>query len=63
VSCGDPGVPENSVRTGDSFLYQDRVTFVCDDGYYQSSGAVGGVRECLISGEWSETQPVCSREW
>ena len=63
VSCGDPGVPTNGRRIGDQFLYQDQVTFVCDDGYYQSSGPVGGVRECLITGEWSGTQPQCSREY
>lgn len=60
VSCGDPGVPANGRRLGDSFLYRDVVMFVCDDGYYQSSGPENGTRECLITGQWSDIQPVCS---
>lgn len=62
VSCGDPGIPDNAVRQGDSFLYQDEVTFTCNDGYFQSSGPEGGVRMCLDTGLWSDTQPECSRE-
>lgn len=62
VSCGDPGVPSNGRRLGDRFLYQDVVMFECDDGFYQSSGPENGTRECLITGQWSHTQPVCSRE-
>lgn len=60
VNCGDPGVPENAVREGSSFLYQDTVVFTCNNGYYQSSGPEGGVRTCLDTGLWSDTQPVCS---
>ena len=60
VNCGDPGVPNNGRRFGDNFFYTNNVTFVCDDGYYQSAGPVGGVRTCLISGEWSDEQPVCT---
>ncbi len=63
VSCGDPGTSANARRTGDSFLYRDQVTFLCNQGYYQSSGPVGGVRECLITGEWSGEQPICSRTY
>lgn len=63
VSCGDPGVPENARRIGDTFLYRDEVMFVCNDGYYQSSGPDGGIRECLITGLWSDTQPNCSRQF
>lgn len=62
VNCGDPGIPPNSVREGGSFLYQDSVTFTCNHGYYQSSGPEGGVRTCLDTGLWSDTQPQCSCE-
>ena len=51
VNCGDPGIPDNGSRLGDNFFYTNNVTFVCDDGYYQSYGPVGGVRTCLIRGE------------
>ena len=61
VSCGDPGIPANSMRSGDSFLYDDEVVFTCNNGYYQSSGPVGGVRRCLDTGLWSDSQPVCTR--
>ena len=61
VNCGDPGVPDNAVRDGNSFLYNDVVIFTCNNGYYQSSGPVGGVRRCLETGLWSEEQPICSR--
>ena len=60
VNCGDPGIVENTVRVGSSFLYGDYVTYTCNDGYYQSSGAVGGVRMCLETGLWSDTQPECT---
>ena len=53
-------MPANGRRLGDSFLYRDVVMFVCDDGYYQSSGPENGTRECLITGQWSDIQPVCS---
>ena len=60
VSCGDPGVPSNGRRIGDQFLYRDEVMFECDDGYYMSSGSQE--RECLITGEWNGTQPICTGE-
>ena len=60
MDCGDPGVVENAVRIGSSFLYSDQVTYTCIDGYFQSSGAVGGVRMCQDTGLWSDTQPECT---
>ena len=60
MDCGDPGVVENAVRVGSSFLYSDQVTYTCIDGYFQSSGAVGGVRTCQDTGLWSDTQPECT---
>ncbi len=60
VDCGDPGVPDNAVQSGDNFLYNSTVTVTCNHGYYQSSGAVGGIRRCLETGLWSDSQPVCT---
>ena len=48
VNWADPGVPDNGRRLGDNLFYTNNVMFVCDNGYYQSSGPVGGVRTCLI---------------
>jgi len=62
VNCGDPGTPANAQRDGDSFLYGDQVVFTCDNGYYQSSGPEGGVRTCMETGLWSDTQPTCACE-
>lgn len=60
VNCGDPGVPDNAVREGDNFLFEDIVNFTCINGYYQSSGPEDGLRICKETGLWSDTQPVCS---
>lgn len=58
VSCGDPGVPNNAVRDGDTFLYEDIVTFTCNHGYYMSSG--DRQRACQDTGLWSGEQPSCT---
>lgn len=63
MNCGDPGVPANAKRKGDSFLFNDTVAFTCDNGYYQSSGPMDGVRTCLETGLWSDSQPKCTREY
>lgn len=58
VDCGDPGLPENSNREGDRFLFTDTVQFTCNDGYYQSSG--DNNLTCLNTGEWNGTLPNCT---
>ena len=60
MNCGDPGDVDNALRIGDNFLFGNNVTYICDDGYYQSSGPEGGLRTCLETGLWSDQQPVCS---
>ena len=60
VDCGDPGDVENAMRMGNSFLYGNNVTYICDDGYYQSSGPEGGIRTCLETGLWSDQPPECT---
>ena len=60
VNCGDPGIPENAVREGGNFLFEDVVNFTCINGYYQSSGPEDGMRMCEETGLWSGIQPVCS---
>ena len=60
VSCGDPGYPDNSQRTGSRFLYGDLVAYTCDNGYFQSSGPANGTRVCQETGLWSDTPPICT---
>ena len=58
VDCGDPGLPENSERQGDRFLFTDTIQFTCNDGYYQSSG--DNNLTCLNTGEWDGALPNCT---
>ena len=59
VSCGDPGIPANGVRYGDTFTYQSRVVMECDPQYR----LVGDLtRTCQADGTWSGTQPTCERK-
>ena len=56
--CGDPGVPSNGRRIGDSFSVQSVIFFRCFDDY----DLVGSkYRECRADGTWSGTQPTCRR--
>ena len=59
VSCGDPGIPANGVRYGDTFTYQSTVVMECDPQYK----LVGDlIRTCQADGTWSGTQPTCERK-
>ena len=60
VSCGDPGIPDNGVRYGDTFTYQSRVVMECEPQYR----LVGDqIRTCQADGTWSGTQPICERKY
>ena len=54
--CPDPGAPANGRRVGDSFMIDDVVFFVCNDGF-----VIEGVilLRCLEEGVWSSPTPVC----
>eukprot|EP00118_Oscarella_pearsei_P009956 m.58895 g.58895 ORF g.58895 m.58895 type:complete len:711 (+) comp34843_c1_seq3:256-2388(+) len=56
--CGDPGKPANGERLG-SYKYLDRVRFQCVKGF-EIVGSFS--RQCLASGDWSGTQPICRRK-
>lgn len=60
MNCGDPGLPDNSDRQGDDFLFTDTVQYTCNNGYYQSSGDSN--LTCLDTGLWNGTLPVCTGE-
>lgn len=54
--CSDPGEPNNGKRIGDDFSVNARVFYQCNDGFI----LVGSnVRECLSSGKFSGTEPIC----
>ena len=58
VDCGDPGLPPNSDRQGDRFLFTDMVQYACNDGYYQSGG--DNNLTCLNTGQWDGALPNCT---
>ena len=53
VFCGNPGAPQNAQRTGNSFNYQDTVTYTCRDGYIDSGGS--NSIDCQANGQRSVT--------
>ena len=59
VNCGNPGIPENGARTGDSFSYTQQVSFTCRTGYRLLGSAV---RFCQADGTWSGDPAACNRE-
>ncbi|CAH1270697.1 CSMD1 [Branchiostoma lanceolatum] len=59
VQCATPSAPENgalSPEGGDSFDYQDEVTFSCNPGYDQEGSSSV---TCQADKEWSEPIPTC----
>ena len=56
--CGDPGKVRKATRIGSSYLYGDKVTYVCDDGYEITMGEAQ--RTCDGDSKWNGTKPVCS---
>ncbi|XP_078371653.1 sushi, von Willebrand factor type A, EGF and pentraxin domain-containing protein 1-like [Oculina patagonica] len=58
VNCGDPGVPTNGVRYGNSFTYKSTVILECDPQYK----LVGDLtRTCQADGSWTGAQPTCQQ--
>ena len=59
IDCGNPGTPQNGYRELPSTTLSSQVTYHCLQGYV----LVGdGTRECLESGLWSGSLPVCECE-
>ena len=59
VSCGEPGDIKNGTKNGKSYLYQDQVTYTCNDGYGITTG--DAVRTCGENRTWSGKKPECGR--
>lgn len=58
IQCPVLTAPDHGNMTGDSFTFKDTVEFDCDKGYLLTGSAV---RECLNTGKWDGTPPVCKR--
>lgn len=56
IQCPVLTAPDHGNMTGDSFTFKDTVEFGCDKGYLLTGSAV---RECLNTGKWDGTPPVC----
>ena len=58
VDCGDNGIdaPMNGMRAVTSFTFGQNVTFMCNIGY---SLAGSNSSNCLASGKWSSSSPIC----
>lgn len=57
--CGDPGDIQNGHREGNVFIFPNRVTYICSEGYE----LVGrSYRVCQENGQWSGQVPNCKRK-
>ena len=59
IDCGDPGTPQNGYQELPSTTLGSQVTYRCQQGYVLVGG---GTRECMDSGLWSGSLPVCECE-
>jgi len=59
VNCGDPGPLAFATKSGTAYLYQDKVTYTCINGYELKSGNL--VRTCQPDKSWSKPAPVCGK--
>ncbi|CAD5125275.1 DgyrCDS13521 [Dimorphilus gyrociliatus] len=58
ITCGDPGDISNGEKSG-QFLFEDVVTYVCDNGYEKISGNLQ--IKCDADKVWRDEKPVCER--
>ncbi|KAL1252859.1 hypothetical protein QQF64_017552 [Cirrhinus molitorella] len=54
--CPDPGIPPGSIRTGNMFNIDDKVTYRCESPLTLIGSKV---RVCQDGGQWSGTEPQC----
>ena len=57
INCGDPGNITHGFKKGSGYMFGDRVSFWCEDGYQMT-----GMDEilCTDCGLWKPNKPVCS---
>lgn len=58
--CSHPGDVANGKREGSIFIYPNRVTYTCSEGFELIGRPY---RICQANGQWSGTLPVCRREY
>ena len=56
ISCPPPPIPENGSRQGNSFMYEDTVTFTCDENFRLSGTRR---RTCRADGTFSGSEVTC----
>lgn len=62
IQCADIPVPENGMRSGNSFHYGAKVTIYCF-GDYEIYGEASSVTIlCKADGNWSREVPHCQGE-
>ncbi|GAA6104581.1 CUB and sushi domain-containing protein 3 [Tachysurus ichikawai] len=54
--CGDPGVPAQAKREGQSFIFKSEVFYSCSAPYVLVGSST---RVCQADGTWSGSQPRC----
>lgn len=57
ISCDDPGELAHGYRKYDSFEYNGRVQYFCEEGYEISGRSM---RICKENGQWSGSLPSCN---
>ncbi|ELU07393.1 hypothetical protein CAPTEDRAFT_199060 [Capitella teleta] len=57
ISCVDPGEVENAYKNGSDHLFEDRVQYVCFEGYYIETGL--DTITCTSIGQWNFPRPIC----
>jgi len=59
VSCGNPGTPSNSAKSGTTYTYGASVSYSCNSGYERTGGHTS--RTCQSNKAWSNSAIVCSK--
>ncbi|TSK20132.1 CUB and sushi domain-containing protein 3 [Bagarius yarrelli] len=54
--CGDPGIPAQAKREGQSFIFKSEVLYSCSAPYVLVGSST---RVCQADGTWSGSQPRC----
>lgn len=56
IECGTPASVDNGFFSGNSFFYQDTVTYTCENGFYMEGDATV---TCMADKQWLPLPPDC----